>query len=191
MATTPYDIIAGPADVWLHATAGTAETAVDASDSTRTGASWVNLGLTEGGVKVKHTQTVDLLKADQRTGPVKAIRSEEGLEITFQLQELTLATMAYGRNNASVTTSTSPNIDILKTYQGLDVHQFALMVRGPSPYMNANLQYYVPVCVMVEEPELEFVRDNKAVMAWKLVALEDPSASTSADRFGRLVAQTS
>ncbi len=190
MATTPYTIIAGPADVWIHTIGGTFQS-VDASDGTRTSASWVNIGQTDGGVKVKHTQTIELLKADQRTGPVKAIRSEEGMEITFNGQELTLANFSYFLNGNSVTTAATPNRSIIKPYQGLDVAQFMLMVRGPSPYMNANLQYNVPVVVQTEEPELEFVRDGKAVAAFKFVAIEDPNAATAADRFGSIIAQTS
>lgn len=190
MATTPYDIIAGPADVWIGAVGATFQ-AVNATDGTRTSASWTNIGQTEGGVKVKHTQTVDLLKADQRTGPVKAIRSEEGLEIAFSIQELTLENYAYALNNATVTSTTNPNKKTMKIYQGLDVQQWALMIRGPSPYMSAYLQYNVPVVVQTDEPELDFLRDGKAVIVFKLVALEDPNAATAADRFGSLVAQTS
>ncbi len=193
MATTPYDIIAGPADVWIGAVGATFQ-AVNASDATRVSASWLNLGFTEGGVMVKHTQTVDLLNVDQRTGAVKAIRSAEGLEITFNMSELTFANMAYLLTDASafgVVATGSPNKNTMKPYQGLDVKQWALMVRGPSPYMSAYLQYNVPIVVQTDEPELAFVRDNKAVMAVKFVALEDPAASTAADRFGSMVAQTS
>src|ERR1700757_3696259 len=99
MATTPYDIIAGPATVYIHTTAGTAAPAVNASAGTITGAGWAALGLTEGGVKVKHTQSITQLMADQRSGPVKAIRAQEGLEISFALAELTLANFGLALNN--------------------------------------------------------------------------------------------
>lgn len=283
MATTPYDIIAGPADVYIAAVGATVPT-VDKADTDSSFNTWTKLGLTQGGVKVKHTQTIDLIKADQRTGPVKAIRSEEGMEITCSIIELTLAKYAKLLNDATVTqtgkvnvitltgpsaadtfkltynsvegattftvgtnctaaaiqsalrtatsdsglavsgttdagpftvtftagfdalsdvtvtsasgltgatTETNPDQDSIKPYQGLDTTQFALLVRGPSPYMNAFLQYEVPIVVNMEEPEAEFVRDNNAMLALKWAAIEDPNASTQYDRFGRLVAQTS
>ena len=192
MATTPFQIIAGPGDVYVAAV-GAAFPGVDKpdTDATFTGPPWTKLGQTDGGVKVKHTQTIELLDADQRTGPVKAIRSAEGLEVTFNIQELTLDKYAKALNNNTVSSAATPNRNTLKMYQGLDVTSFALLVRGPSPYGNFFLQYQVPVVVQTEEPEPSFMRDGKATMAFKLVAIEDPNAATSADRFGSIVAQTS
>jgi len=190
MATTPYDIIAGPADVWLSADLTASFPAVNAAEGAFD-SEWVKLGMTDGGVKVKHTQSIDLIRADQRTGPVKAIRSEEGLEIAFNIEELTLEHWAYALNGNAITTASTPNRSTLKMYQGLDVTQFMVLVRGPSPYMNAFLQYNVPVVVQTDEPEAEYKRDGQAVLAFKFVALEDPNAATSADRFGSIIAQTS
>lgn len=234
---------------------------------------------------VKHTQTVDLLQADQRTGPVKAIRSAEGMEISFNMMELTLENWYSVLNRGTVTKTgrvlvvtltgfdgtdsfkltyagvedgtaftrgstytlaqlqsqlrtdtgdsgllvsavsdagftvtfteailtgktgalsvtspsgctgavveTNPSERTIKPYQDKDVSAFVLLVRGPSPYMSAFLQYYVPMVVQTDEPEAAFVRDNKAVLAVKLAAIEDPNAATAADRFGNIIAQTS
>lgn len=190
MSSQPYEIIAGPADVYVAAV-GASFPGVDKADTDGSFSTWTHLGFTDGGVKVKHTQTVDLHKVDQRTGPVKATRSEEGLEITFSLAEPTLENYAVALNDNDVSTDVTPSRKTLKLYRGLDVAQFAVLVRGPSPYMDAFCQYQVPVCVQTEEPEAEFIRDGKAVLATKFVALEDPNAATADDRFGSLVAQTS
>jgi hypothetical protein len=191
VATTPYDIIAGPADVyWAAITSAFPGVDKPDTDATFSGPPWTKLGMTDGGVKAKHTQTVDLLTADQRTGPVKAIRSAEGLEITFNIQELTLANWAVALNNNAVSALTVPSRNVLKMYQGLDVHQFSLLVRGPSPYGSFFLQYQCPVVVQTDEPEASYMRDGKAVLAFKFIALEDPAAATPADRFGSIVAQS-
>jgi len=191
MSTTPFDIVAGPATVYIHTTAGTAAPAVNASAGTITGDGWTALGLTEGGVKAKHTQSITQLMADQRSGPVKAIRAAEGLEISFALAELTLENFGLALNNATVSTSTGPARKILGLYQGLDVAQFALLVIGPSPYMDANSQYWVPVVVQTDSPEVDFVKDNKAVLQTTWTAIEDPNAASEDLRFGTLIAQTS
>ncbi len=186
MATTPYEIVAGPADVYVAAV----NTAFPDVDDAPNG-SWTLLVKTEGGVKVKHSQSIELLRADQSTGPLKAIRSEEMLEVATNLAELTLENFALLLNDVTVTTAAGPPaIKSINLWQGFDVAQFALLVRGPSPYGDFELQYEIPIVVQVDEPEAEFVRDNKAVLAAKWTALEDPDAATPAERFGRLVAQT-
>jgi len=254
MATTPYEIIAGPAYVW----AGAYGASYPAINAVPDSAVWTDLGLTEGGVTARHSQSVELIRADQRSGPVKAIRSEEMMEIETALAQMDLERWAVALNNIVVSkwvyfnsagannalkwhsalsgayfrirtlggvsqsfdvtktgagTAASPYditiqlatngggtvtttastlvssfnadsdvntivtaaldtvaeantgaglVDIfaftastersLKTRQGLDVNRLSLLVRGPSPYGNWNLQYEVPFAVQVEEP---------------------------------------
>jgi len=183
MAVAPFQIIAGPADVWI-APVATAFPAVNAAP----GGGWVALGRTEGGVTVRHTQSVEMLMSDQDNAPIKAIRSEEGLEVEFSMAELTLENYKYAINNATVTAEAGPPaIKRIDLYRGYEVQQHALLVRGPSPYMNAQLQYQIPVVVQTEEPEVEFVRDDKAVLNVVFSALVDFSGGP---KFGRLIAQT-
>jgi len=277
MSTTPFDIIAGPADVYVAAVGATVP-GVDKADTDSSFSSngWVKLGFTEGGVKAKHTQSVTMLTVDQRTGPVKAIRSAEGLEISVGLAQLTLERYRYALNSALVqyvdvitltafggtdsfkvtyngaedgtaftngstytqaelqsqlrtdtgdtglvvsavttggftitysagftpataVTITSPSgctgatesTNTVKTHQGLDTARLALLVRGPSPYMSAFSQYAAPVVVQTDSPEVDFVKDNKAVLQCTFTALEDPNAASDDVRFGTLTAQTS
>ena len=187
MATSPFQIIAGPADVYI-APLATAFPDVDDDPP----APWASLGETEGGVKVTHNQSVEMLYTDQNTGPRKAIRSQEGLSIEFALSELTLETYAEALNDATVTsgivigTGTARSMTM---YQHVDVAEFAFLVRGPSPYMDAFLQYQVPVVIQMGEPTLSFVKNDKAVFEVKYMALVDPDAVDVEDRFGALVAQ--
>ena len=185
MATSPFEIIAGPADVYLAAT-GTAFPAVDATPA----AAWTKLGRTEGGVTVRSTQTVELLMADQYTGAQKAIRTEEGLEIEFEMADLTLAKYAKALNDVTVVAAAGPpSTKRIRLRLGFDVTKFAFVVRGDSPYGDWNLQYEVPLVVQVESPEPSFSREDKATLKVKYTAIEDPDAATDADRFGVLRAQ--
>lgn len=188
MATSPFEIIAGPADVYI---AATGETFPDVDVDPAGG--WLSLGETEGGVKVTHNQSIEMLYTDQNTGPRKAIRSQEGLSIEFSLAELTLETYAKAMNDATVTNASGDSFAgttrSMALYQHVDVAEFTLLVRGPSPYMDAFMDYRVPVVIQMGEPTLSFVKNDKAVFAVKFMALVDPDASTTEDRFGALVAQ--
>src|ERR1039458_8676659 len=105
-ATYPFQIIAGPADAFW-APVGTSFPALNvASSTTVPPANWTALGHTQGGVSAKHSQTVEQIGADQNTGPIKAVRSAEGLDITFSLIDLTIESIALLLNQNTVTTVT-------------------------------------------------------------------------------------
>jgi hypothetical protein len=188
VATSPFEIIAGPATVYLAPT-GTAFPLIDAAPS----GSWSQLGKTEGGVTVTYDYDIELLMVDQNSGPQKAIRTEEHLIVAFSLAELSLEQYAKALNNATVT-DTPPGggtagFRFFKTRQGFDVALFAMLVRGPSPYMNAFMQYEIPVVCQTGAPTISFVRDDKSVLELEWEAIEDRAAATDADRFGVLRAQ--
>jgi len=186
MAQSPFQIVAGPANVYL-AVAGTAFPAVNAAP----GAGWTDMGMTEGGVTVRHMQNIEVITTDQYTAGVKGIRTEEGLEVEFALAETTLERYAWALNNATVTAAAGPPaIKEIPLYRGVDVTRHALLVRGPSPYGNFNSQYQVPVVIQTAEPEVSFVKDDKTVLNCTFTALIDLLAGIPADRFGKLVAQT-
>jgi hypothetical protein len=186
MAQAPFEIVAGPARVYLAAT-GTAFPAVNAAPS----GSWTDMGMTEGGVTVRHTQNIEVITTDQYTAGVKGIRTEEGLEVEFALAELTLERYKWVMNNTSVTSAAGPPaIKEIALYRGVEVSRHAILVRGPSPYGNFSQQYQVPVVIQTDEPEVSFVKDDKSVLSCTFTALLDLSAAQDADRFGKLVAQT-
>lgn len=186
MPSQPYQILAGPADVYIAAR-GTAFPAVNAAP----GAGWTNLGQTEGGVTVRHTQSIEGLTTDQKTSPVKAIRTEEGLEVEFSIAELTLENYKYAVQAVVTTTAGPPAIKSISLYRGVDVTLYAILIRGDSAYMDGPSQYEIPVVYQAEEPEVEFVKDDKSVLSCNFTAIADLTAATDADRFGRLVMQTS
>src|SRR3989304_7428136 len=110
---SPFEIIAGPATVYV-APVGETFPAVNAVPA----GNWLSLGDTDGGVTVEPQQAVNMLRPDQAIGPVKAIRTEVDLHVTFNLAELTLETMAKVLNNVTVTTGAGPPRRLLPVARG-------------------------------------------------------------------------
>lgn len=190
LPTYPYQIIAGPADVFW-APVSTAFPAINvASSTTSPPAGWTALGHTQGGVTVKHSQTVEQITADQNTGPIKAVRSAEGCDITFTMIDLTIEAIAIVMNQQTVNVITGPPADHdIPIHRGRTVARQALLVRGDSPYGNFFMQYEIPVCVMTDSPQEDFAENKVAGMQTTWTVLEDLTQATEAARFGTLRAQ--
>ena len=186
----PYQIIAGPADVFV-APVATAFPAINvASSTTSPPAGWTALGRTQGGVSVKYSQTVDQISADPETAPIKAVRSSEGLDITFALIELTLATIAYFMNQQTVTTITGPPHNLsIPLHRGRSVARNALLIRGDSPYGNFFMQYECPVVVMTDSPQMDFAENKISAAQMTFTAIADLTQASDSAYFGTLRAQ--
>lgn len=183
----PFQILAGPAEVYAAVIGSTFPDV----DTTPPGP-WVNLGETEGGVTVRHTQNVELLSTDQHISAVKALRSEEGLEVEFALAELTLEHYVVAMGAVSgVTTGTAPSTKIIGLTRGVEPLLKTLLIRGRSPYGDFNAQYEIPLAIQTDEPEVQHVKDDKSILACTFTAMADLSASDPDELFGRFVAQTS
>ena len=185
----PYEVIAGPCEVYFAPT-GTAYPAIGGTVPP----AWTHIGLTEGGIRVGHPQTVIEHRADQVTGPIKASRSEEGLEISFSMVNLTLERYAIALNQALQGPDAVAGAKSLPLYRGgFQVETFAFVARGNnlSPYANAHMQFEVPVVFEAGSPEAGFTKDNKAMLEVSLHALVDPDRSSDDESFGRLRAATS
>lgn len=179
----PYEIIVGPAKVWVAPVGSTFPSITDAP-----GTAWKALGMTDGGVKVKHSQTVVGIRTDQVTSPVKAVRSEEGLEISFNVVEMTLENYARCLHGTDPTDN-GANVEMNLYRGGSHVQSVALLVRGEhlSPYGDWNLQYEVPSAYENGDPEVEFTKDNKAMLACKFDAItSDLSFTDDSEVFGVL-----
>ncbi len=187
--TRPFQIIAGVADVYV-APVDTDFPAVDEAPGT----AWRKLGHTDGGIKVGHTQTIVELRTDQVTAPVKGVRSEENLQITFSLAEVTPENYAMALNAAAAgpDTDMATNDKIVSLYRGgFGVETVAMLIRGEhlSPEGDFNLQYEVPSAYQSGSPEVDFVKDNKAMLAcqFNVIAADAFSGTaTDADIFGVL-----
>lgn len=178
----PYEILVGVGTLYI-APAGTAMTALGTTPS----GAWIELGETDGGVKVTKTQNIETFSSDQRTGKVKAVRTEEGVTIEVNLQEATLENLA--NVVGGDVTDTAAGVSTigkrsLPLHAGAEVDEFALLFRGDSPYGNYPGQFYVPRGFMDDDVEMEFTKDGKTLIPVKFEALEYDAASTEAERFG-------
>ena len=138
------------------------------------------------------------LRADQVTGVIKAVRSEEGLEITFDIASLTLENYALALNQAIAGPDTGSGPDVgsksVKLYRGgFQVETLALLCRQGhlSPYGDSALQFEVPACFEAGAPEETFTKDNKAVLASSFHAIVDPNRADDSESFGRIRAASS
>lgn len=195
MSTTPYEVIAGPFEVY-QAAVGEAFPVIDVTPA----GNWAKIGtsgdrnITEDGVTVKHEQEIEEFRGLGGTGPQKVFRTSEDLIVSFTLADLTLEQYRLTLNGNTVTdTAASSGVAghrDLYMYRGLDVSQVALLIRGAfSPYGQFNMQFEIPVCFQMGSPEVVFQKGTPAALAFEYKAIEDPNASTEKARFGTIVAQ--
>lgn len=197
--SAPYEIIAAPF-VAYHAPVGTAFPAIEEEP----GVAWTLIGtngdrnISEDGVTVKHSETVEEVRTLGSMGPVKAFRTEEGLNLSFTLLDLSLENYAVALNHNAVTT-VAPGVHggykKVGLSRGRNLPERALLIRGAvSPYGNGdvdwNMQYEVERAVQIGEPEVVYTKGgDPAGLALEWLCLEDPDAASEDERFGRLLAQ--
>lgn len=190
----PFEILGAPFELWI------APTGTDFPDIDETPAiDWKLVGtngnrnLSNDGVKVTHKQTLVYARPDGMTGPAKAFRTEEDLMIEFTIWDLTLEQYKFVLNDATITTvPASSGIAGSKSIpltRGAFVAQHALLLRGPSPYMDdGNAQYEVPQAVHDGNPVPMFKKGTPAGLLFTFTALGDIESPTG--QFGTLRAQT-
>ena len=193
---TPYEIIAAPYVVWIAAY-GTDFPDVGSDPAV----AWLKVGISgdksqmESGVKVKHDQSIKKIFASGATGPVKAVRDQEDLEVSFEIMDLTLESYARALNGNAVN-SVAASVGVaaqkaLALRQGILVGEVALLVRGASPYMaDAYMQFELPRVYQSGKPSPVFAKGKPAGLALAYTVLEDMNANSDEARFGYLRAQT-
>lgn len=192
----PFEIIAAPF-VAYHAPLGTAFPVVNAAPA----AAWIKIG-TSGdesydpeGVSVQHSQDVNLVRPLGSTAPIKAFRREEDLIIAFTLWDVSAEFYSLALNSNPITTVAAgegtPGTKAFQLYRGEQVATMALLLRADvSPYGDGmNMQYEVPYCAMIGNPEAVYRKGDPAGLALEFAALKDPNAATKAESFGRLIMQ--
>lgn len=191
------EIIAAPFTVWL-APVGTAFPAVDEEP----GEGWTLLGshgarsYSSGGVTVSHDrQFAESPPPAGETAPAAASLEREGLSVNLVLLDMTVEQYAFVLGQNTVTTQPSAYlVPGVKTI-GLSIEpgaarEFALLARGPSPYVgDLAAQYELPRCYEAGSPRLVFSKGQAVGISVDLKALADPAATRASERFGRLVAQ--
>lgn len=194
---TPYEIIGAPLTVWL-APLDTDFPAINAAPSE----DWTRLGTNgdrnyeAGGVTVMHSKTFNKVRTAGASGPIKAFLDEEDLMFRLTLLDITLEQYAKALNDNAVTTTAAGSGTAGFKKIGLSENvgvtaEFALLVRGLSPYDEAmTMQYEVPRCYSSGSAEPVFRKGQPAGLALEFTALEDLSEGVAAtERFGRILAQ--
>jgi hypothetical protein len=193
---TPYEILAGPLTLYA-APVGTAFPLVSAVPP----GAWVKIGTNgdynyeDDGVVVSHVQKIETARTAGATGPVKAWRTEEDLMISLKLMDISVEQYSIAMNAATVTTTAAgvgtPGTKKIGLSRGQNVVTYALLARGFLSAYGDNLaaQYEVPRAYQSANPKPVFKKGAGALLELEFAALEDLSAATAAERFGRLVHQ--
>lgn len=186
----PFEVIAGPAEAW-YAPVGTAFPELDVAP----GGSWTKIGAAgdrsylEEGVKVMAPQELTYFKGLGSTGDRKAFRVSEEFKVGFSVADMTVEQWKISMNGNAITNTTGSPRKIGLS-RGLQVEQYALLLRGPSPYGDGWVtQFEIPVCVESGNPEVVYKKDAAAALAVEFKALEDPLAASNDESFGRLMVQ--
>ena len=187
MTVSSYELLTGVGTLYV-APVGTAFPVVNATPAV----TWRTLGETSDGVKIVMDQKTERLRTDQRTGAVKAVRTEEDVTIETKLAQSTLENLADLIGNT--VTDTPPGSGTIGTravpiHRGAAVKEFAFLFRGSSPYGDFPAQFELPRGYFDDSVEMESVKDGFTTLPVKFAALEDLNASVEANRYGRLVAQ--
>ena len=182
-----YSILTGVGSIYI-APVGTAFTALTATPS----GAWRSLGETQDGVDVEHDEKIERIRTDQRTGAVKATRTEESLMVKTKLAEATLENLA---DALGVTvTDTAAGVGTIGTreipfYRGAAVEEYAVIIRGYSPYLDGPAQYEIPRGFFGKVDAIKYEKGKNASIPITFESLEDLNAASAEDRFGRLVAK--
>jgi len=196
--TVPYEVIAAPYVVWF-APVATAYPLLNAAPS----GSWTKVGTSgelnyddAAGVTIQHSQTVVKWRAAGDAGSRKAFRTEEDQIIKLKLVDVTLEQYAIALNGNTITTVAAGSGTVgykkIGLSRGFTVATVALLIRGTaSPYGADYIgQYEVPVATQVGNPTVMLTKKGEPAgldLEWH--ALVDPSASSAAEYFGRLLFQ--
>ena len=186
---SPLEIICAPCEVFITTESGS----VVFPDTEDTPPSpWVKMGtngsrsIAEGGVTGTHEQVLVYHRVEGSTGPVKATRTSEDLRVSFTLLDLTAGVYTHGLAGDAVTMSgTTRSIPLSRNFT---VRECKLLIRGASPQASvASAQYQIPRAVQNGNVTPVYSKGAPAALAFEFLALEDPSSSTTGERFGTLV----
>lgn len=159
----PYEVMGAPHSLYIAAV-GTARPDIDAEVDENV---WAVVGkqgnrsYAEEGVRVNSPQAFNYFRGYASAAPRKAFRSEEDVMAQVTMADLTLESLALAFNKVSGDVAVVTAKRTLGLSRGLGVATFALLVRGPSMYMDDALsQWWIPAVNNVSSIELAMRRDN-------------------------------
>ena len=187
---TPTQLVVGSLDLYL-APEGEAQ---PADAGTTPAGNWSLLGTAgdedygEEGVKVVSEQTINDFHTLGSTGAVKATRSRESLMISMVLHDMLPAQVSLAWNANAVTDA--GDFDWFGTRKGTVVQTrgvWAVSSGTISPAGAFKIAWYIPKASNVANVEIVYNKDTLNAVRCEWKAYEYRSASTAAERFGRLI----
>jgi hypothetical protein len=173
------EVIAAPFNAWVAAP-GTAFPTL-ATEESAFASGWTKLGTSgdknysEAGVTVTHTQTQGQFVSAGGITPRKKWRTDEGMQVAFDLVDLSPKQYALIMDNATVTTVTGASGEqSFQLKRGITVHVYALLLRGVSTLNEAKHgQYEISTCVQMANPAPKFaLKGGPAMLALQFDVLE-------------------
>jgi hypothetical protein len=173
------EVIAAPFTAWVAAP-GTAFPAINTAEG-EFASGWTKLGTSgdknysEAGVTVTHTQTQGQFVSAGGITPRKKWRTDEGMQVAFDLVDLSPKQYALILDNASVVTVTGAAANqSLQLKRGIKVHVYALLLRGVSTLNEEKAgQYEISTCVQMANPAPKFaLKGGPAMLATQWDVLE-------------------
>lgn len=170
----PYEVIGSPWDFYV---APVGETRPAVTDAAPTG-NWIQLGtrgkysLSEEGVRMSAPASYNYFRSFGSAAPIKAFRSEEDVVFQVSLADLTPEQLANAFNQLPTDVTEVGSTRTLTLSRGLSVTQVALLMRGPSPFMDEGIaQFWVPNACNVSSPEIPIRRDNATIyqLEWRAI----------------------
>lgn len=136
--------------------------------------SGVDLGATEGGVKVVYTPEFYFKKADQWLGKVGAVKTDEDMTVELVLAEASLANICYAFGYP--TTAVAGGV----FYAGgnATVTERTVYINGNAP-AGGNRKITILKCVLVGATEINMVKNDKTVCKLMLQVLQDTSKTAN------------
>jgi hypothetical protein len=146
---------------------------------------WVVVGergersYSEVGVRVNSPAAYNYFRGNASAAPLKAFRTEEDVEIMITLADMTLESLALAFNKQAADVDEVGITRTLGLSRGLGVSGFALLVRGPSPYMDDGIaQFWIPNVMNVSSIELGLQRTNATTypLTFRAIWYDDATA---------------
>lgn len=195
--TVPYEVVCAPFVVW-KAPVGEAFPLIDAAP----GGLWTKFGTSgelnydEEGVIVEHPQEIAEWMSGGDTGIRKVFRTKDLFKVHFTLVDITLEQYSHAINgNAITAVAASSGVAGYKKMglsRGSNVSQYALLIRGMSPYMaSGNIQYEVDIAFQTGSQNVNLgKKGTPAGLMLEFTGIINANASIESERYGRVVAQT-
>ena len=135
----PQELIAGPLDLWVQ---DSASTIVHPEIDDDVPAAWNKLGsnISSDGVTFSRSESIERRKTLDSPLTKKLFRTEYDVELSCNLQDMSIETLARIENGAAVSTvAAATGTGGYSEYvggRGFDIKYYSLLIRGVSPFDN-------------------------------------------------------